>query len=124
MTVQNDWHSWWKLSTEDRDLYDRYEDGSLLANRNAAVQDYGHGMVFDENEQYTDVYHKAVARSLEDLPDLLGVGEKLGLITLFVRMCYADGTLHPLEAELIKDSAEMLGLSPAQLDAHLQPLFS
>ena len=78
----------------------------------------------DENEQYTDVYHKAVARSLEDLPDLLGVSEKLGLITLFVRMCYADGALHPLEAELIRDSAAILGLSSEQLDAHLQPLFS
>ena len=51
-SVQKDWDLWWKLSSEDRHLYYRFEHGMLLEERNTAVHRYGHGMIFDENEQY------------------------------------------------------------------------
>jgi uncharacterized tellurite resistance protein B-like protein len=78
---------------------------------------------FVENGGFTDVYHEAVTESLDELEARLSLHEKLGLVTLFVRMCYADGELHPREAELIKDAAELLGVSNMELNSHLQALF-
>ena len=78
---------------------------------------------FVENNAFTDVYHEAVTTSLDVLSGRLSLHEKLGLVTLFVRMCYADGELHPREAHLIKDAAELLGVTNLELNTHLRALF-
>ena len=77
----------------------------------------------DDNEGFTDAYHEAILGALEVLPDQLPEKEKLGLITLFTRMVYADGVLHPREAQLLIEAGEYLGLSKAALQEHLRPLF-
>ena len=78
---------------------------------------------FVENGGFTDVYHEAVTASLDVLDSRLSLHEKLGLVTLFVRMCYADGELHAREADLIKDAAELLGVTNTEFNTHLQALF-
>lgn len=77
----------------------------------------------DDAAGFTDAYHEAILGALEVLPDHLPEDEKLGLITLFTRMVYADGALHPREAQLLLEAGEYLGLSRDKLSEHLRPLF-
>lgn len=76
----------------------------------------------DAEGQFTDAYHQAVLEALEDLPEMLPEDEKLGLVTLFARVVYADGVLHAREAMLLIEAGEYLGLSKERLRDHLRPL--
>ncbi len=78
----------------------------------------------DESEGFTSSYHEAILEALEVLPEALELREKLGLITLFTRMVYADGVLHAREAQLLIEAGEYLGLSREQIREHLAPLFA
>lgn len=77
----------------------------------------------DEAGGFTDTYHEAILEALEVLPTRLDAEAKLGLITLFTRMVYADGVLHAREAQLLIEAGEYLGLSREDMREHLSPLF-
>ncbi len=73
----------------------------------------------DEQDLFTDAYHTALEQALETLPTTLDVDEKLHLVTLFARVCLADGDVNPRERELLHQAATYLGLTHGQVARHL-----
>ena len=49
--IQDRWQSWWQFSSEEKNLYHLYNDGTVLRERNEAAKNYGHGLLFDEQEE-------------------------------------------------------------------------
>ena len=49
--VAEDWEAWWKLSSYEKHLYWKYEDGTLLEERNDIAKAFGHGLVCNDREE-------------------------------------------------------------------------
>ena len=78
--------------------------------------------LMDEEGVFTDRFPDAYTEALRRLPAALGRDEKLALITLFLDACVADGALDSNEGRVLLDAADRLGVTPHELNAHLDTL--
>ena len=46
--VAENWEAWWNLSSYAQELYWKYQDGTLLEERNEAAKAFGHGLLYND----------------------------------------------------------------------------
>ena len=49
--VDQNWDVRWNLSSYQQELYWKYQDGTLLEERNEAAKAFGHGLVYNDREE-------------------------------------------------------------------------
>lgn len=77
---------------------------------------------FLEGRSFTPRFQEALQQAMAELPTRLDPPEKLELIETFLGATLADGTLQHTEGHVLLEAAQILGLSPAELDRHLDTL--
>lgn len=70
----------------------------------------------------TDVFEQALDEALRVLPTELTLAARLQLLETFLDASLADDELHHTEGGVLLEAAAMLGVTPQQLDAHLDTL--
>ncbi len=85
------------------------------------LQDLG---FLDDGGGFTERYRDAYTEAIRVLPNRLGKGEKLELITLFHRAAWADGELLQAELLVLREAGEVLGVPLSVLSEHLDGLRS
>ncbi len=102
------------------DADDRVDPKEMLMMTEAFPRELLDGLAFvDDKNQFTGDYYAAVDEALEVLPGYLSDEEKLRLVTIFARISFSDGDLDLREGTLLMEAAQYLGLSEAQVRAHL-----
>ncbi len=78
----------------------------------------------DEGGGFTQTYKEAYVEAIRVLPNRLGKGAKLELISLFHRAAWADGELLQAELLVLREAGEVLGVPLPILSEHLEGLKS
>ena len=78
----------------------------------------------DANGSFTQAYKDAYVEATRVLPERLGRGAKLELVTMFHRAAWADGELLQAELLVLREASEVLGVPLAVLSEHLDGLRS
>ena len=73
---------------------------------------------------FTPAYRDAYTEAMRELPNVLSLEDKLGLVTIFHRTCMADGELVQAELLVLREAAEALGVPLNVLSKHLEGLKS
>jgi uncharacterized tellurite resistance protein B-like protein len=73
----------------------------------------------DASGGLTTRYTRAAGEAVIELPTRLTRLEKLAVLDLLLDASLADGEFHPAEGRLLLHAARLLGLSTADVDAHL-----
>ena len=78
--------------------------------------------LFDANGTPTRAYEEARKQALDLLPARLPLDRKLAIVTRLLQLCVVDGHLHRDESSLLWFAAQLLGVSHADFDRHLDTL--
>jgi len=78
----------------------------------------------DADGGFTQAYKEAYTEAIRVLPNRLGRGAKLELITIFHRAAWADGELLQAELLVLREAGEVLGVPLPVLSEHLEGLKS
>ena len=76
----------------------------------------------DEDGVLTAELEVARRQALAELPGRLALDAKLEIVTMCVDAVVADDTVDPRELGALREAARILGLTDAELDAHLEAL--
>jgi hypothetical protein len=93
----------------------------LVAEQLPAALLFAHGLI-DEDGSFTDYYVEALDGAAARLREAMTLDERLELVALFHRATVADGVLEVAEYDRLRDAWRELGLSDAEVSAHLDSL--